>query len=125
MDVLEAYRRFGDYFCSVVRSVPTDAWSSPTPCTDWGAKQFTNHVVYEDWWTPPMMAGKTIADRGDTPIYVATAAGVDCLTDDRLEYILATNQQNSLRGSALAMGLTPNTGVCWPQCVMKMHHNAT
>jgi Mycothiol maleylpyruvate isomerase N-terminal domain len=47
-----------------VRSVPAGAWSSPTPCTDWGALQLTNHVVYEDLWTTPMMAGKTIAGGG-------------------------------------------------------------
>lgn len=40
-------------------------WTSPTPCTEWDVRTLVNHLTYEDRWTAPLLAGKTIADVGD------------------------------------------------------------
>jgi uncharacterized protein (TIGR03086 family) len=37
----------------------------PTPCADWDVRALVNHVVAEDLWTAPLLAGRTIAEIGD------------------------------------------------------------
>lgn len=46
----------------VVRAVDLDR---PTPCSDWNVKDLINHLVYEDKWAIPLLAGKTVAEVGD------------------------------------------------------------
>jgi uncharacterized protein (TIGR03086 family) len=41
-----------------------DAWSRPTPCSEWDVRALVQHVVNELAWIPPLVAGKTIADVG-------------------------------------------------------------
>jgi len=65
MDLVELYRRSLVEFTDRVRLVGADQWSAPTPCTGWDVHTLVNHVVNEDRWTPPLFAGKTIADVGD------------------------------------------------------------
>jgi uncharacterized protein (TIGR03086 family) len=65
MDLVELYRRSLVEFTDRVRLVGAEQWSAPTPCTDWDVHTLVNHVVNEDRWTPPLFAGKTIADVGD------------------------------------------------------------
>lgn len=52
-------------FDRVVRQVQPDQWSLPTPCSDWNVRDLVNHVVGEACWTPPILAGRTIAEVGD------------------------------------------------------------
>lgn len=37
----------------------------PTPCTEWTVRDLINHLVYEDRWAVPLLAGKTVAEVGD------------------------------------------------------------
>ena len=37
-----------------------------TPCVEWDVRTLVNHVVGEDRWVPPLLAGLTIAEVGDT-----------------------------------------------------------
>ena len=55
-----AVRRFGE-------SVPLigDRWAAPTPDEEWDVRALVNHVIAEDLWAPPLLAGSTIADVGD------------------------------------------------------------
>jgi len=53
-------------FDAVVREVGADQWSLPTPCSEWTVRDLVNHVVGEARWTPPLLAGLTIADVGDS-----------------------------------------------------------
>jgi uncharacterized protein (TIGR03086 family) len=40
-------------------------WDRPTPCGDWDVRELVRHVVVEELWTPPLMAGATLAEVGD------------------------------------------------------------
>ncbi|HEU5111616.1 MAG TPA: TIGR03086 family metal-binding protein, partial [Micromonosporaceae bacterium] len=65
MDILDLYGRSLDEFVARVRAVDDTLWSAPTPCAGWDVRQLVNHVVYEDRWTVPLFAGRTIAEIGD------------------------------------------------------------
>jgi uncharacterized protein (TIGR03086 family) len=65
MDLLDAYRRSLAEFTERVRQVRPDQWRGPTPCLDWDVRTLVNHIVGEDRWTVPIMAGATIAEVGD------------------------------------------------------------
>ncbi|GAB2599352.1 TIGR03086 family metal-binding protein [Kribbella endophytica] len=64
MDVVEMHRRAGAEFVRQVESVKPDQWDGPTPCADWDVRTLVNHVVGEERWTVPLLAGRTIADVG-------------------------------------------------------------
>lgn len=64
-DVVGLYSRSLDAFGDLLRGVRTEQWSAPTPCADWSVRDLANHVLGENRWMPPMMAGRTVADVGD------------------------------------------------------------
>ncbi|TCC20306.1 TIGR03086 family protein [Kribbella speibonae] len=66
MDVVDMHNRTVANFADLVSEVPPDRWSAPTPCSDWDVRALVNHVVGEERWTVPLMAGKTIAEVGDS-----------------------------------------------------------
>lgn len=55
-----AVRRFGE-------RVPLigDRWAAPTPDDQWDVRALVNHVIAEDLWAPPLLAGSTITEVGD------------------------------------------------------------
>jgi uncharacterized protein (TIGR03086 family) len=65
MDLVAAYRRSLAEFTDRVPLVRPDQWTESTPCSDWNVRELVNHVVNEDRWTVPLVAGATIADVGD------------------------------------------------------------
>ncbi len=65
MDVVEQHRRSLDVWRRCVGAVGSGDWEQPTPCTDWTVRDLVNHVVGEDRWTVPLLAGQTMADVGD------------------------------------------------------------
>jgi uncharacterized protein (TIGR03086 family) len=66
MDVVELHRRASNEFVRQVAAVRAEQWGDPTPCSDWDVRTLVNHVVGEERWTVPLMAGRTIADVGDS-----------------------------------------------------------
>lgn len=44
-EVADRYRAVADGFGARLEGVADDRWSSPTPCTDWDARQVVVHVV--------------------------------------------------------------------------------
>lgn len=64
-DVLDLYRRALGEFGERVHAVAPDQWGSPTPCRDWEVRHLVNHLVAEQLWVPPLLAGKRPADLGD------------------------------------------------------------
>lgn len=83
-EVVHLYERSVEAFLARVRAVPDEAWSRPTPCADWDVRTLVNHIVGEDRWVEPLVAGRTIEDvgsaldgdlLGDAPKEAAEAAG--------------------------------------------------
>jgi uncharacterized protein (TIGR03086 family) len=65
MDVAELHAECVAVFVERVRLVRDGQWTLPTPCTEWTVRELVNHMVAEELWTPPMMAGERIEDVGD------------------------------------------------------------
>lgn len=65
MDLLEAYRRSLAEFVDRVDQIGPGQWSDETPCPDWDVRTLVNHVVGEDRWSVPLLAGRTIDEVGD------------------------------------------------------------
>jgi uncharacterized protein (TIGR03086 family) len=65
MDVVTLHSRTVAEFVARANAIAAGQWDQPTPCTDWNVRELVNHLVNEDRWTPPMLAGRTIAEVGD------------------------------------------------------------
>jgi uncharacterized protein (TIGR03086 family) len=65
MYVLTSFRRAQAGFSARVDAIGPDQWALPTPCTDWNVRALVNHLVYEQVWVPPLLAGQTVAEIGD------------------------------------------------------------
>jgi len=62
--VSELHASAVEAFRSLVHQVRDDAWSAPTPCSDWDVRALVNHVAGEELWTVPLLEGSTIAEVG-------------------------------------------------------------
>jgi uncharacterized protein (TIGR03086 family) len=62
---IEMYRRSVEGFGQRVLAIGPDDWQRPTPCTDWNVRDLVRHLVYEELWAPPLLAGASIGDIGD------------------------------------------------------------
>lgn len=51
-------------FQSRVKLVGQDSWDRPTPCTEWDVRALVNHVVGEQRWVVPLLAGQTVEQVG-------------------------------------------------------------
>lgn len=65
MDPIELYRRAAERFGALVHQVRDDQWAAPTPCRGWDVRALVNHVVGENRWAVPLLAGRTVAEVGD------------------------------------------------------------
>jgi uncharacterized protein (TIGR03086 family) len=63
-DVLDLHRRALAEFGRRVHAVRADQWGCPTPCKDWEVRNLVNHLVAEQLWVPPLLAGKRVEDLG-------------------------------------------------------------
>ncbi|MEX2275999.1 MAG: TIGR03086 family metal-binding protein [Actinomycetota bacterium] len=64
-DLASLFQTASSRFGELVHLVRDDQWTSSTPCTEWDVRALVNHLVVEDLWVPPLLAGKTIEDVGD------------------------------------------------------------
>lgn len=55
-----AVHRFGDRI-----TIVGDRWAAATPDAEWDVRALVSHVLVENLWAPPLLAGSTIADVGD------------------------------------------------------------
>ena len=65
MDTLALHGRALTRFGELVHSVGAGQWHAPTPCTEWSVRQLVTHLVVEQLWVPPILAGRTVPDVGD------------------------------------------------------------
>ena len=86
MSLLDLYRHSVESFVDRVARVREDQWANPTPCADWDVRTLVNHVVYEQRWSVPLLAGASIGEVGDRfegdllgadAVAAATEAGED------------------------------------------------
>jgi|RhiMethySRZTD1v2_1073278.scaffolds.fasta_scaffold2241126_1 uncharacterized protein (TIGR03086 family) len=52
-------------FDALVRSITEEQWDAPTPDTEWDVSALVDHLVVEQLWVPPLLAGETVAQVGD------------------------------------------------------------
>lgn len=64
MDPLLAHALATAEFDRRMAAITDGQWSSPTPCTEWDVRALVNHLVGEQLWVPPLLAGQTIAEVG-------------------------------------------------------------
>lgn len=64
MDERKLYRRAAEEFAARVHRVG-DRWDAPTPCAGWDVRALVRHVVEEERWAVPLLAGATIEEVGD------------------------------------------------------------
>ena len=64
MNTADVYRRAVEEFGRRVETVGGDQWTNATPCTEWDVHALVNHVVNEDKWIAPLLAGETIEQVG-------------------------------------------------------------
>ena len=62
---IEMYRRSVEEFGQRVMAIGADDWNRPTPCSEWSVRDLVRHLVYEELWAPPLLAGATIAEIGE------------------------------------------------------------
>ena len=66
-NVVELHRKALDEFGGASAAVPATAWHQPTPCPDWDVAELVNHVVGENRWAVPLLAGSDDRRRGRPP----------------------------------------------------------
>lgn len=65
MDIPAMFGRAVAEFDARVRQIGDQQWQAATPNKDWCVRDLVNHLVGEDLWAPPLLAGSTIAEVGD------------------------------------------------------------
>ena len=65
MDIPAMFGRAVAEFDARVRQIGDHQWQAATPDEDWCVRDLVNHLVGEDLWAPPLLAGSTIAEVGD------------------------------------------------------------
>lgn len=63
--MLEIHAIAMDEFGLRVAMINNNGWNAPTPCSDWSVRDLVNHLVVEQLWVPPLLAGETVAGVGD------------------------------------------------------------
>jgi uncharacterized protein (TIGR03086 family) len=94
MDIPAMFRRAVAEFDARLQQVGDQDWQTATPDEEWSVRDLVSHVVGEDLWAPPLLAGSTIAEVGDrfdgdvlgaepkTAWTLASAAAVKAVEED-------------------------------------------
>jgi uncharacterized protein (TIGR03086 family) len=64
METMTLHRRAVEEFIKRVDAVGDEQWAAPTPDTEWDVRTLVNHVVGEQRWAVPLLAGSTIEEVG-------------------------------------------------------------
>ena len=97
MNVRDLHHTALDAFTMRVDQLPAGSWDWATPCADWDVRALLNHVVGENRWIPPLLAGATVAEvgvaldgdlLGDDPVaawHTSTGPAVDAVQQTPLD----------------------------------------
>jgi uncharacterized protein (TIGR03086 family) len=64
-DLVGLHGRGGQRFASLVGGVGVEQWYDDTPCSEWDVRTLVQHLLSEQRWVSPLLAGLTIAQVGD------------------------------------------------------------
>jgi len=110
MDAVELHNRTVGNFAQLVGEVGPSQWSAPTPCADWDVRTLVNHVVGEERWTVPLMAGVGAAT--DAARAAQAAAGEPIVSvhlsygdEDASEYLRQLSADHLVHGWDLAAAI--------------------
>jgi uncharacterized protein (TIGR03086 family) len=78
-DLLELFNMGLAEFGARVRRVGADQWTASTPCSEWDVRMLVDHVVDEQVWAPPLMAGHELE-----PSAAIVESAKRALGDDRV-----------------------------------------
>ncbi len=111
----EAYERSLIAFDVVVAGIGEKPfWDEPTPCADWNVRTLLNHVVAEDRWVAPLLAGRTIDSVGDE--LAGDLLGADPVAAwqaARTEAVAAARAAADEQPVALSFGTVPAAEYLW------------
>lgn len=65
-DIRQLHRDAVERFSQLIDGAAEESWPKPTPCVDWDVRALVNHVVGENRWMVPLLAGSTIAEVGSS-----------------------------------------------------------
>jgi uncharacterized protein (TIGR03086 family) len=65
MDITAMFRGAVAEFDARIQQIADSQWQGRTPDEEWSVRDLVSHVVSEDLWAPPLLAGSTIAEIGD------------------------------------------------------------
>ena len=64
MPAAEIYQRAARSCDELIQTVRGGQWTATTPCQGWTVRDLVNHLVGENRWMPPLLAGLTIEEVG-------------------------------------------------------------
>lgn len=64
-DLVELHGRCGLRFAALVAGVGPGQWHDGTPCSEWDVRTLVHHLLYEQYWVPPLFEGLGIEQVGD------------------------------------------------------------
>ncbi len=64
-DLARLHAQAGEQTRRFLAAIPADAWAHVSNCPPWTVRDLVNHLVAENWWTPELIHGKSIAEVGD------------------------------------------------------------
>lgn len=78
-DVVADHSRACRGFSTVVREVPEDGWTAPTPCSEWDARALVEHVIgfHEFLLLRPLGVRAERPREGTAARWLATAVAID------------------------------------------------
>jgi uncharacterized protein (TIGR03086 family) len=86
-EVSERFRRVADGFAEVVAAVPPDAWSNPSPCAGWDARDVVRHLA--EWLPGPgFLLGAFDVETGPIPSVDAEPAAAWSVLRDAIQAAL-------------------------------------
>jgi len=112
--MVERFQRAQALFGDRVDAVPTASWDVPTELPGWSVRDLVRHLVDEQRWAPPLLAGQTPAEVGDR--FAGDALGDDpvgaweAASDQALTALAAPDALQ--RTVVLSYGETPAADYC-------------
>jgi uncharacterized protein (TIGR03086 family) len=60
--LLELFSTGQHQFGLRVHSITPDQWDLPTPCAEWTVRDLVDHLITEQLWAAPLLAGKSLGE---------------------------------------------------------------